>query len=81
MLDSAAAKLREGRRLDSAAGDLPGVLEETTAAGVAWLLRERLETAGAERVEEMLPGLIEIVLGPYLGSAEALRLAVAEEGG
>jgi AcrR family transcriptional regulator len=73
-LDLAVAKLGEGRLLDEAAGGLPESLEETTAAGVAWLLRERLETEGAEGIEEMLPRLVDVALAPYLGAAEALHL-------
>ncbi len=76
-LDGAVPKLREGRRLGASAEDLPETLEEATAAGVAWLLRERLEVAGAAGIEEMLPRLADVVLGPYLGSAEALRLVAA----
>lgn len=77
VLDWAVLKLREGRLLGSAAEGLPGTLEETTAAGVAWLLRERLETAGPEGIEEMLPRLLDVVLAPYLGSAEAPHLVGA----
>jgi AcrR family transcriptional regulator len=79
-LDSAVAKLAEGRLRDEAAESLPEALEETTAAGLAWLLRERLETAGAEGIEEMLPRLVDVALAPYLGSAEALHLVGASEG-
>lgn len=77
MLDLALPKLRQGRLLDSAAEDLPEALEEATVAGVAWLLRERLETGGAEGIDELLPRLLDFVLAPYLGEGEALRLAVA----
>jgi AcrR family transcriptional regulator len=82
VLDMAVSKLREGRRF-ATAEDLPATLEETTAAGLAWLLRERLEAGDGEGIEaeEMLPELLDVVLGPYLGSAEALRLAAAEGGG
>lgn len=76
-LDLALPKLREGRLLDSAAEDLPETLEEATAAGVAWLLRERLETDGAEGIGELLPRLVDIVLGPYLGGGEGGRLSLA----
>lgn len=79
VLDWAVLKLREGRLLDSAAEGLPGTLEETTAAGVAWLLRERLETAGADGIEEMLPRLVDVVLAPYMDSTEALRMAGTSE--
>jgi AcrR family transcriptional regulator len=78
VLDSAVPKLREGRRF-AGAEDLPEALEETIAAGLAWLLRERLEDRGGEEVEveAMLPELLDVALGPYLGSTEAQRLATA----
>lgn len=78
-LDAVLPALREGRRLD-AAGELPAALEETTAAGLAWLLRERLEASGAEGIEEMAPRLVDVALRPYLGSEEALHLAASGEG-
>lgn len=81
LLDRAVAKLGEGRLRDLAGEGLPESLEETTAAGIAWLLREQLETVGADGIEEMLPRLVDVALAPYLGSAEALHLvAAAEEG-
>ena len=79
-LDLALPKLREGRLLDSAAEDLPETLEEATVAGVAWLLREQLETSGADGVEELLPRLVDVVLDPYLGGGEAARLSLARGG-
>lgn len=81
VLDSAVPKLREGRRFATDAGDLPETLEETTVAGIAWLVRERLEgDDGAEvAVEEMLPELLDVALRPYLGAEEARRLALAGE--
>lgn len=80
VLDSAVPKLREGRRLAAGAGDLPETLEETIAAGIAWLIRERLETgAGTVAVDELLPELVDVALRPYLGDVEARRLALAEE--
>jgi AcrR family transcriptional regulator len=80
VLDSAVPKLREGRRFAADAAGLPEALEETTAAGIAWLLRERLEAAGGEgiEVEAMLPELLDVALQPYLGTPEARRLALAE---
>jgi len=80
MLDRVVLALREGRRLDSADERLPATLEETTAAGLAWLLRERLEVGGAEEIGSMLPELVDVALRPYLDPAELRRLAGASEG-
>jgi AcrR family transcriptional regulator len=74
-LDDAVPKLREGRALDAGAGELSDTLEEATAGGLAWLLRERLELGGGD-VEDLLPRMAEIVLAPYLGG-EALPAAAA----
>ncbi len=66
-LDRVAAKLREGRRLETAPADLPSTHEEATAGALAWLLRERLETGEADGLEALYPELIDIALAPYLG--------------
>jgi AcrR family transcriptional regulator len=66
-LDLVAAKLREGRALDTAPPDLPPTHEEATAGALAWLLRERLERDGADGVEALYPKLVDIALAPYLG--------------
>ncbi len=80
VLDSAVPKLREGRLCADAAEDLPETLEETIAAGIAWLLRERLEAyeGGEIEVEGMLFELLDIALRPYLGVTETRRVALVE---
>jgi len=70
-LDRLAAKLREGRAQPTASGDLPASHEEATAGALAWLLRERLETGGAEKLEALYPELIDIALAPYLRAGES----------
>jgi AcrR family transcriptional regulator len=67
-LDRVAAKLREGRTLDTAPVDLPSTHEEATAGALAWLLRERLERGGEDGVEALYPQLVDIALAPYLGN-------------
>ena len=66
-LDRIAEKLREGRDLETASPGLPATHEEATAGALAWLLRERLETDGAEGLDGLYPELIDIALAPYLG--------------
>jgi len=75
-LDDAVLFLRHGRGLASAPGELSSSVEEATVGGLAWLLRERLETGGGGGVEDLLPRMTEIALSPYLG--ETLRATVAE---
>jgi len=68
-LDRVAAKLREGRALETAPPDLPASHEEATAGALAWLLRERLERGGeGDGLEALYPELIDIALAPYLGN-------------
>jgi AcrR family transcriptional regulator len=68
VLDRVAAKLCQGRALDTAPPDLPATHEEATAGALAWLLRERLEReGGGDELEALYPKLIEIALAPYLG--------------
>jgi AcrR family transcriptional regulator len=68
VLDRVAAKLREGRGLETAPSDLPATHEEATAGALAWLLRERIASGDAERLEALYPELIDIALAPYLGN-------------
>ena len=69
LLDRVAAKLREGRALETAPSDLPATHEEATAGALAWLLRERLEAGGGGgELEPLYPELIDIALAPYLGN-------------
>lgn len=67
-LDRLAAKLHQGRALDTAPPDLPGTHEEATAGALAWLLRERLETGDMDGLEALYPQLVDIALAPYLGN-------------
>lgn len=67
-LDRVAAKLRQGRALQTAPLDLPATHEEATAGALAWLLRERFETGNIEGLEALYPQLVDIALAPYLGN-------------
>ncbi len=80
-LDRVAAKLREGRALDTAPADLPATHEEATAGALAWLLRERLETGDGERLEALYPELIDIALAPYLEGGGRSAAAVSQGDG
>lgn len=67
VLDQVAAKLREGRALETAPSDLPETHEEATAGALAWLLSERIATGDVGKLEALYPELIDIALAPYLG--------------
>jgi AcrR family transcriptional regulator len=67
-LDAAAAQLRRGRLLESAPRGLPDTVEEAAVGGIAWLLRQRVELAQTDAIEDLLPKLAEIALSPYLSN-------------
>jgi AcrR family transcriptional regulator len=74
-LDAAIPVLRRCRRQSPFADELPTMLEQSIVGGVAWLLHQRLEMSEIDHIEDLFPELVDIVLGPYLGEAEASRLA------
>ena len=78
-IDSAIAKLREGRALSAKAAELSETLEETIVGGIAWIFHQRLVRTEAKQIEGLLGEAIQIALGPYLGEAEAHRLATAAQ--
>lgn len=65
-----------GRDVSPNGRDLPETLEEALIGGVFWILYQRLFLAEPERIEGLLPELVEFTLRPYLG-AEAAREMVA----
>jgi AcrR family transcriptional regulator len=66
---------RAGRELNPRGADLPSTIEDTLAGSVFWSAYQRLIVGEAERLPELLPELIELVLRTYLGEAEASRIA------
>ena len=79
-LDRIAAKLREGRALETCPADLPASHEEATAGALAWLLRERVEAGEAEKLEALYPELIDIALAPYIGGSISPAVSVPGDG-
>jgi AcrR family transcriptional regulator len=69
---------RAGRELSPRGAELPETIEETLAGSVFWSAYQRLIVGEAERLPELLPELVELVLRTYLGQAEAGRIARAE---
>jgi AcrR family transcriptional regulator len=68
--------LRLGRA-ERPAGErpLPDSTEETTIGSLVSLAHRKIAAGEAERLEDLLPDCAEFVLAPYLGPAEATRLA------
>jgi AcrR family transcriptional regulator len=73
--------LRKGRELTGSAAALSDSLEEAIVGGIAWILQQRLVTARGGEVEGLLAEVTEIALAPYLGEAEARRLAARSAAG
>lgn len=51
------------------------VRDQALMGGLAALISRRLNTAGAARLRELLPDLVELSLAPYLGREEARSFA------
>jgi len=69
---------RAGREHNPRGAELPSTIEDTLAGSVFWSAYQRLIVGEAERLPELLPEVIELVLRTYLGEAEASRIARAE---
>jgi AcrR family transcriptional regulator len=67
--------LRPGRKLSPSKDALPDTLEDTLAGGVYWIAYQRLIVGEADRLQALLPETIELVLTPYVGEDEAVRVA------
>lgn len=67
--------LARGRGERPRAGRLPASTEDSTVGALVSLVRRRVSAGEAERLEQLLAGCVEFVLLPYLGPAEAARLA------
>jgi AcrR family transcriptional regulator len=71
------APLRKGRGERSGERALPPTTEESTTGALVSLAARKVSAGEAERLGELLPDFTEFILSPYLGPAEAERLARA----
>jgi AcrR family transcriptional regulator len=74
-LDRFADLLRGCRPETPAARQLPESTEPVLVAGIVALLARRIEAGDGMRLGELHAELTELALGPYLGAAEATRIA------
>lgn len=81
-IDSFIPLLRLGRQglvdaglIGPEAAGLPDSTEEALVGGMALLVARRVVAGRAEALEELLPDLVLFSLTPYVGAAEAERLA------
>jgi AcrR family transcriptional regulator len=73
--------LRLGRKFNPEAAALPDSIEDTLAGAVLWSAYQRLVLSETDRIAELIPENVELVLRPYIGDAEASRIAAASLGG
>lgn len=76
-IDAGIPMLREGRAYRPEAAALFDTLEEATIGGIAWILHQRLVQGESAKIAGLLGEAIQIALEPYLGEAEAQRIARA----
>jgi AcrR family transcriptional regulator len=66
---------REGRAFNPRGDELPETVEDTLSGSIFWSAYQRLIVGEADRLPDLLPELIELVLRTYLGQDEAARIA------
>lgn len=67
--------LREGRNLRDGGEPLPETAERGLLGAVNSMIGRQATAGGGEELEDLLPDLTQFVLTPYLGAAEARRVA------
>jgi hypothetical protein len=78
MIDRLATQLAAGRQCRQAPKDLPELIEEALLGGIAEIVAERLRSGREETLPELSAELSELILTPYVGAAEARRIAAGE---
>jgi AcrR family transcriptional regulator len=73
-LESFVGFLREGAPPAPDGEEVPEATDEAVVGGVASLLGRRVLAGDVERIDELLPVVLEFVLTPHLGVAEARRI-------
>lgn len=73
----AAPALARGRSERREGSRLPASTEDSTLGSLVSLAQRKVATGEAAQLEDLLPDCAELVLMPYLGPAEAARLARA----
>ena len=64
---------RIGRKVSPRGEELPETLEETIIGGIFWVIYQRIIRGETERIEQLLPELVEFALTPYIGAEAAKR--------
>jgi AcrR family transcriptional regulator len=67
--------LLEGAPEVAGSAESAGAREQALAGGISRLIVRKVNAGKAEELAELLPALVELVLRPYLGGEEAVRVA------
>jgi AcrR family transcriptional regulator len=70
-----AALLSRGRAMSKEGGDLPELTEKSVIGALTAIVSSRIANGEAEQLPELAPQLVELALTPYVGAAEAKRVA------
>jgi hypothetical protein len=76
-IDSFVPCLRDGAPAAPDGSRAPAARDEAVVGGIASLLGRRALAGEAERLDELLPEVLEFALAPYLGVSEARRIVSA----
>jgi AcrR family transcriptional regulator len=76
--DSFAELLRKGRRVYRPAVDLPASTERAIVGGIASMMTVPLLAEDPQALGVLEPELVELTLAPFIGAAEARRVAARE---
>ena len=76
-LESFVPDLRRGAPPAAGREPVPEAMDEAVVGGIASLLARRVLADEAERIDELLPEVLEFALTPYLGAGEARRIISA----
>ncbi len=67
--------LKAGRPEHGGQRPLPEATEETLVGGIVSLIVREISSGRTEKLEALLPDLVELTLAPYVGAEQAERLA------
>jgi AcrR family transcriptional regulator len=77
IVDRAVPLLREGRQLSEEAAQPSETLEEAVLGGIVWIVQQQLVKGELREADPLLQESIQIALSPYIGDAEAKKVAAA----
>jgi AcrR family transcriptional regulator len=67
--------LKAGHPEPASGRPLPEATEETLVGGIVSLIVREISAGRADRLEKLLPDVVELTLAPYLGAEEAARIS------